>query len=197
MSKNVPEMTQDVPELSDICSELNDKQVLFVKEYLVDLNATQAAMRAGYSKRTAGKQGTRLLSHAVISKAIEIAKRERMQRVEVTHDRVLEELCRMGFYDPKDIAGANVRCPEDIANLPENVRRAIVGWSWDKMGNFVLKLADKKGNLELVGKHIGMFRDKKDDDGKDGDDQITLSLQGCDGATIQINAGNKILQVKE
>ena len=67
-----------------------------------------------------------------------------------------------------EVAKANVRGPEDIPTLPEDVHRAIVGWSWDKAGNFTLKFADKKSALELRGRHMKLFTDKIELTGKDG-----------------------------
>jgi phage terminase small subunit len=56
--------------------------------------------------------------------------------------------------------------PQDIPNLPEEVRRAIVGWGWDKAGNFTLKLADKNAALTNLGRHLGMFTDKVEHSGE-------------------------------
>lgn len=71
---------------------MTPKQQRFVQEYLIDLNATQAAIRAGYSARTANREGTRLLSKAVIQEAIGLAKSERSARVQLTQDWVLGRL---------------------------------------------------------------------------------------------------------
>jgi phage terminase small subunit len=141
-------------------AKLTPKQARFVEEYLVDLNATQAAIRAGYSERTARQQGDRLLTNADIGAAIAKAQADRSERTEITQDQVLRELSRMGLYDPADIARHPMSGPADIVTLPEEVRRAIVGWGWDKSGNFTLKLANKQGALELIGKHLGMFKDE-------------------------------------
>lgn len=62
---------------------LSAKQRLFVSEYLIDLNATQAAIRAGYSEKTAYSQGQRLLKHVEVQAAIEAAKTERLERTEI------------------------------------------------------------------------------------------------------------------
>ncbi len=68
---------------------LNEKQKQFVREYLIDLNATQAAIRAGHSEKTARLQGQRLLTNVDIAKAIDAAKNERAERTEITADYVL------------------------------------------------------------------------------------------------------------
>jgi phage terminase small subunit len=103
---------------------LNEKQAAFVREYLVDLNATQAASRAGYSEKTAHSQGQRLLKNAEVRKAINAGKSRRAERVEVSADEVLRELMRLGFSDI-----ANIFNPDGdlraFRNIPEDTRRAI------------------------------------------------------------------------
>lgn len=79
--------------------ELTPKQARFVAEYLIDLNATQAAVRAGYSARTAASQGARLLKHGAVARAVHTAQQARAVRTEITQDRVLQELARIAFFD--------------------------------------------------------------------------------------------------
>ena len=141
-------------------SLLTPKQHRFVDEYLIDLNATQAAIRAGYSAKTACEQGARLLANAKVSQAVAERQGEISETLEVSQERVIAEFARMAFYDPKAIAGQTIEKPEDIAKLPEDVRRSIVGWSWDRQGNFVLKLADKNAALSNLGRHLGLFKDR-------------------------------------
>jgi phage terminase small subunit len=78
---------------------LNARQARFVQEYLVDLIATRAAIRAGYSPKTAEQQGNRLLGIAKVASAIASAQAKRGARTEITQDRVLAELAKLGFYD--------------------------------------------------------------------------------------------------
>lgn len=156
---------------------LNDKQEKFVEEYLVDLNATQAAIRAGYSARTAEVTGCRLLRNDKVAKAVSERRAALSQAVEVTQERIVAEYARMAFYDPASIAGQPMNGPEDIPNLPEEVRRAIVGWGWDKSGNFTLKLADKNAALTNLGRHLGMFTDKVEHSG-----EMTLNVLPEDAA---------------
>ena len=139
---------------------LTAKQRAFVDEYLVDLNATQAALRAGYSAKSAHRTGAENMQKPGIVAAIGARMEARQQRTEVTADRVVRELSRMALYDPADIVRQHVTKPEDIAELPEDVRRAIIGWSWDRHGNFVLKLSPKTPSLDLLARHLGMLRDR-------------------------------------
>ncbi len=78
---------------------LSDKQARFVGEYLIDLNATQAAIRAGYSEATAKQQGARLLTKADVRAAVADGQEKRAKRTEITADRVLQELAKIGFSD--------------------------------------------------------------------------------------------------
>jgi phage terminase small subunit len=77
-------------------SKLNIKQAAFVQEYLVDLNATQAAIRAGYSKKTARSCGQRLLTHADIQVFLALAQGKRQARTEISQDTVLKNIVRIG-----------------------------------------------------------------------------------------------------
>ena len=83
--------------------KLTPKQKAFVSEYLIDLNATQAAIRAGYSPKTANEQGARLLANVSIAQTIQKAMQDREQRTEITQDRVLQEYARLAFYDPRKL----------------------------------------------------------------------------------------------
>lgn len=155
--------------------KLTPKQERFVDEYLIDLNASQAAVRAGY-KGDPNTVGPRLLVDVGIQAAIQVAIQARQQRTEVTADSVVRELAAMAFYDPAAIGDAKINGPQDIKNLPEHVRRAIIGWSWDKHGNFTLKLSPKTPSLDLLARHLGMLRDKVEVSGADGG-PLQASLQ--------------------
>jgi len=158
-------------------AELNQRQEMFCREYIKDLNGTQAAIRAGYSEKTAASIGQENLIKPEIQAEIQKLMDVRSNKVEVTADRVLQELKVMAFYDAADIAGVPMNCPADIVKLPEDVRRCIIGWGWDKAGNFTLKLASKTQQLELIGRHLKMFTDKTEHTGMDGSPLIA-------GATI-------------
>lgn len=127
-------------------SKLTDKQTAFVREYLVDLNATQAATRAGYSERTASRIGPELLGKPCVREAIEKAQVKRAQRVEVTQDYVINNLVEIVERTMQRAPVTNRKGEQVTDEEGRNV------WCFDA------KAANKA--LELLGKHLGVFTDK-------------------------------------
>lgn len=142
---------------SQLHRKLAPMQVKFVEEYLQDLNATQAAIRAGYSAKSAAETAVKLCQKVQVQRAIQEGIAARALRTGITADRVLLELERMAFFDPADYTKIN--SPADIKALPEDQRRAIVGWKYDKLGNFTVDFA-KVPTLTLLGRHLSMWTDK-------------------------------------
>lgn len=145
--------------------ELTRRQEQFVCHYLVDLNATQAAIRAGYSTKTARQMGARLLTNADIAEAVEKAMQERAERTKITQDEVMRELARIGFSDMSKFARWGPRGVTLVHNnhLPEGVSRVVQEVSQSKQG-LKFKLHDKVTALRLLGQHLGMW-DKIPDSG--------------------------------
>lgn len=149
--------------------ELTAKQERFVEEYLVDLNATQAAIRAGYSERTAYQTGAENLRKPEIASRIDEKRAERSESTGITADRVLTELGRIGFSDLRQAFDerGNLKRPED---WPEGLAAAIssVEVVTRNIGEgeveyvHKLKMWDKNAALEKIAKHLGMFVDKGD-----------------------------------
>ena len=146
---------------------LTPKQSAFAAEYLVDMNASAAARRAGYSERTAEWIGPQLLGKSHVAAAVADGMAKRAKRTEITQDRVLQELARVAFLDPGKLFGAD-GAPIAVKDLDEDTRRAVAGLDVVTIGNAdagigqvqKIKLADKLAALEKVGKHLGMFTDK-------------------------------------
>lgn len=144
--------------------QLTLRQRVFVQEYLVDLNATQAALRAGYSERTINRQGPRLLVNAGVAAAIQKAFARRERRTEVTADRVVEELARIAFANIGNVvqwdgSGTTIQSSEDLS---DDAIRALseVTDVVTKDGDRTLKVKqfDKIRALELLGKHLGVLK---------------------------------------
>ena len=165
--------------------KLTPKQEMFCREYLVDLNATQAAIRAGYSVRTAYSQGQRLLKNVEIQAHIVELQEVRSKRTEITADAVLKELARLGFANMNDYVRVNHAgdLVHDFSKLDRDQAAAIVevttetyiegrGKDAETVKKVRFKLGDKKGPLELIGRHLGMFPNRTEITGPDGKDLI-------------------------
>ncbi len=145
---------------------LTARQARFVAEYLIDLNATQAAIRAGYSEKTAEQQGPRLLGNVGVAAAIHSAQAKRAQRTEITQDRVLKELARIGFADLRKAVtwGEAGVVLVDSAKVDEDTALAVSEVSQGPNG-LKIKMHDKLAALEKIGRHLGMFKDGAEDQG--------------------------------
>lgn len=163
---------------------LTPKQERFTQEYLIDLNATQAAIRAGYSERTANEQGARLLANVSVRSAIEAAKAARAERTHITQDRVLQELARIAFFDLRTLyredgsLKAMNELDDDAAavlagvDVVETKGNAAMGGEdgLRHIPEFVkkVKIPDKVGALGLAMRHLGMLKDKQEITGPNG-----------------------------
>lgn len=154
------------------------KRDRFVKEYLIDLNATQAAIRAGYSPKTANEQGARLLANVSVQEAIAKAMAERSKRTGISQDRVIQELARIAFVNPQNVinpkdASVKADATEDDLACIQSVKVKTMDGAKGKSVEREVRLNDKMKALELLGKHLGMFKDKLEVDA-DMDLNITI-----------------------
>jgi phage terminase small subunit len=152
---------------------LTAKQQCFVSEYLIDLNATQAAIRAGYSEKTAASIGCELLTKPNVQAAITAAKELRAKRTEVTQDRVVAELAKIGFANMKNYmrSGPDGDPYLDFSALTEDQTAALAEVTVDDyvegrgensraVKRVKFKLHDKRAALVDLGRHLGIFVDK-------------------------------------
>lgn len=146
-------------------ARLTEKQKRFVEEYLNDLNATQAAIRAGYSPNTANRIGSENLTKPDVKNAIQKAIAARQERTKITQDRVLQELAGIAFANGADfvkVVGHGAAQMVEIMptdELDSDKRAAISGIEETKYG-IKVSTCDKVRALELLGKHLGMFDGK-------------------------------------
>jgi phage terminase small subunit len=159
--------------------ELTIRQTLFVAEYLIDHNATRAAIAAGYSKRGARVRGAELLANRNVSEEISRRTSERMNKLEIRTDRVLKELARIAFFDPRKLFKADGSLRQ-VNELDEDTAAAIASLEvrelfqaigsdkhpYGRVGKY--KFANKRGALELLGKHLNLFSGKPGLFGADG-----------------------------
>lgn len=155
------------------------KTRLFIAEYPKDHNATQAAIRAGYSAKSAYAQGPRLLENVEIQRAIEADISQRLKRIGINKDRVLTEISRLSFADLRKIhnedgtlklphewddeiapAIAGIEIFEEFSGRGED--RKLIGYTRK------VKVFDKPRSLEMLAKHLKLISDKVELTGKDG-----------------------------
>jgi phage terminase small subunit len=168
-------------------AKLTPKQQRFVEEYLIDMNGTQAAIRAGYSERTACEQASRLLANVKIQEAVALARTIVSEKAGITVERVLREMGRLAFVDVRKLYDADGRLLS-IHDIDDETAAAISSIEVDQLfddeepdeslegqphggalkrsrsGNILgktskVKLLDKKGALESLMKHLGLYKD--------------------------------------
>lgn len=157
-------------------ANLTEKQKLFCEEYLVDLNATQAAIRAGYKSPNAYQIGAENLRKPQIQEYLQEKQQERSKRTEITADFVLKELAAIASTRITDVVNVLNRpitmedgsvinvpyvCVKNTAELTDAQKSAIASIKQTKNG-VEIKMHDKVGTLKLIGDHLGMFSPVKD-----------------------------------
>ncbi|EGK71919.1 Bacteriophage terminase small subunit [Methyloversatilis universalis FAM5] len=169
--------------------DLTPRQQRFVDEYLIDLNATQAATRAGYSAKTAASQGERLLRNVDVAAAIAAAKKARTERTEVDADYVLKRMIEIDQMDVLDIMDDDMAI-KPVSEWPKVWRQYLSGFDLAEMFEGrgeqremigilkKIKWPDKVKNLELLGRHFGMFKDKVEHSGEIKTPELKLVLNG-------------------
>ena len=153
--------------------KLLNRHVVFIAEYLKDRNATQAAIRAGYSPDTAKQQGSRLLTNAAIRAEIDRQQEEMLEQLKqetgISLERTLREIARIGYFDPRRLFAASGE-PLPITELDDDTAAVVAGLEvleeWEGSGEErrlvghvkKWKLADKKGALDMLMKHLGGYK---------------------------------------
>ena len=163
---------------------MTPKQAIFISEFLIDGNATRAAIAAGFSEAGAHVTGARLLKSPKIAAAIAARHGERQKKLAVTAERVLEEIAKLAFYDPRDLfdAAGNLK---PITQLDDISRAAIAGLDVERKetpgaSSIVkkVKLADKGQNLERLGRYLKLFTDRLEHDGRITLEQLVCGTHG-------------------
>ena len=171
--------------------KLTAKQERFVAEYLIDLNATQAAIRSGYSVKTAEWIGPQLLTKSHVEAAVAAAQQKRGVETNITAARVLQEIARLAFFDPRRLL-TNEGEPIPIQELDDDTAAAIAGLETatekERGGEGVTfirkyKIADKNSALEKLSKHLGLY--KLDNSQKT--DALTEVLNRLSGSVLPVS----------
>jgi len=168
-------------------SDLNEKQLIFAKEYLVCMNATQSALKAGYSSKSSYSQGCRLLKNDKVRQYIDYHLKDRASKLDITPNRILEELGHIAFFDINNIFDGMTL--KEINQLPDSVTRAISGIKTrnekQPEGDFAeiveIKSNDKLRALEMLMKHLGMY----EADNEQGKSENKTSIVGYEVKLIE------------
>lgn len=156
---------------------LSHMQRQFVDEYLIDLNASKAALRAGYSPKTAERIGSELVRHPKILAEIEKAMEKRAARTNITADRILQELARVAFFDIRRLydKDGNLKKPADLddetaaaLSALETIEQLNSESGGSPAVTKKIKTFDKISALTLAMRHLGMLRDKVEHSGPGG-----------------------------
>lgn len=175
---------------------INEKQKRFVDEYLIDLNATQAAIRAGYSAKTAEQIGHQLLKKTSVREHLSTRQNEIAESTEITPEMVVKELAKIGFanirkavkwspvlgmveHDGNVILTNGVQLV-DSDELDDDTAAAVAEVSQTAQG-IKIKFHDKRAALVDIGRHLGMFTDK-----------VNLGGQEDNPLNVNVNAAPKL-----
>ena len=169
---------------------LNPRQKAFVHEYLIDLNGTQAAIRAGYAPGSAKETASEILTYPNVAAAIERGKAQRLSRVNMTADTVLKEMTLLShssvdhyYIDDEGQVRLAEGAPDGAMGAIQSIKRRTTvrteGRGEDahvvKTYDVELRLWDKPTPLKLMGRHVGLFPDRMEHTGKGGGPIETVS----------------------
>lgn len=150
--------------------DLTPQQQAFCQEYLIDLNGTQSAIRAGYSSKSASQQGSTLLANPKVAKRLAELKQERCQETKIDSQYVLKRLHEISELDILDILNDDLTF-KDLRHWPKAWRISLsaIDIAETQMGNDIsqtlkkVKWPDKMRNIELLGKHVDVMAFQKDE----------------------------------
>ena len=191
--------------------KLTPKQEMFCKEYLIDLNATQAAVRAGYSEKTGHEQGSQLLAKLSIQNRVQQLLEERSNRVQLSADEVLWELKNILQSDIKNYVDIDPNTgairAKGFDDMPEGASRALQSIEEDRVikesadgaqttvhDKIKFRLCSKEKMIELAMRHLGMLKDKVELSGDVGlvvraEDMLKVYLELKSGAGKNATGG--------
>jgi phage terminase small subunit len=154
-------------QISEEIVELSPKRERFSQEYIIDLNGKQAAIRSGYSEKSAEVTASRLLSNVNVKARIAQLMAERAKRCEVKQDDVITELKHLGFSDMRNLAEWNsvlvkLKDSSEISDADAACVESVSQTVSKDGGSLSIKLHSKTKSLELLARHLGMLHDKVD-----------------------------------
>jgi phage terminase small subunit len=169
---------------------LSPQQELFVRQYVLDLNATKAALRAGYAKKSARTQGSYLLTKPEIQAAVKVRQERRFEKVDIKTDDVLRLMRKFAFTDLSGVieVRGNKTYITDTSHLTED-QMACISEIKETAEGIQVKLISREKMIELLGRHMGMFMDKLEHSGT-----LKVAHTMTDAELEQIAAGGSAAQ---
>jgi phage terminase small subunit len=145
--------------------KLSDKQTRFVQEYLIDQNATKAAVRAGYSAKTAHSQGPRMLEHVGVKAEIEKRQAKLADKLEIKAESIAEEFLKMASYDPGEVMTwtddkLTLKNSDDMTPAQRKLITEIKFTPTQFGTTKQIKLTNRMDALQNLARHLGMFKDR-------------------------------------
>jgi phage terminase small subunit len=165
--------------MSETLSKSDQKLAVFVAEYLIDRNGTRAATAAGYSKKSAHVTASRLLRNPKVIGMIEAETSKRLDRLEITADRILQEAAKLAFFDPRNLFNQD-GTPKHITELDANTAACVAGLEVEELYEgrgearakvgivHRIKLVDKRASVELLGRNHKLWTDRMELDDLSG-----------------------------
>ena len=173
-------------------TKLNAKQRRFIEEFMIDLNATAAYKRTGYKAKGHGAEAAaaRLLSNVEVAAAVEAAMKLRGEQTAISQDRVLRELAKVAFFNVKNALN-NDGSVRPISELDDDTAAALTSVDIIEIGGGEgvvirrVRLADKLRALELLGRHLAMFRERVEVSGSTESPMLML-LRSVQGTALKV-----------
>ncbi len=180
--------------------EAPDRRELFAREYVIDLNGTRAAIAAGYSPNGANSKAAQLLATVRVQKRVEELLAKRASKLEIKADRVLEELAKLAFLDPRKFYREDGSLRQ-VTELDDDTAACLAGIEHEKLYEHYakgqaseigtttkIKFHDKGQNLERLGRHLKLFTEKVE---ISADDEMVERLIAGRKRLNQLNEGGK------
>ena len=168
--------------------KLTAKQKMFCKEYIIDLNASQAVLRAGYKTKKPNIMGAENLSKPIIKNEIKRLMKGRVEKLDLDADMVLKELMKLGFSNIQNLYDKNGDLLP-IHKLPEDVAATITEVTEDQINEVTVrrkyKIASKAESLKPLGKHLKLFPNKHEVSGPGGEPIVTVNIDPKDYKKIR------------
>lgn len=143
--------------------ELSPERLAFCEGILAGKGLRVAYEEAGFKAkgRDAHTNARQLLREPEVQYYLAVRRLELREPTGIEDERVVREMALIAFFDPAELVAETIEKPEDIAKLPEHVRRLIVGWKYDRHGNLELHLADKLKALDMLARYLGIYQSER------------------------------------